>query len=264
MKKITHNLLIYKMASIITTNRGFLFACPEVTFYYNLKNTKNPKVGDKYTIQRRVDLIGIFVRGSIMNPNNWDIIGYEIKTDLESFKSDNKWKDYYYLCNKVYIVCPRDAIQPMHLPESTGLIYLTEEKNLDYYKVRRNAKSVINSGCLSKGYSALMVALRHIGRTGAWPIYQFLHMPYDDKGSGIKYRKKINLDIIINNINNSQLEFNIDYDKMSKIYYSNEEKALISRYGYQGKKEDRIPIKKSSKREYGTKKKFPYGRNRKY
>lgn len=57
---------------------------------------------------------------------NAETIGYEIKVSRGDFLRDGKWQNYLPFCNTLYFVSPRGVILPSELPESVGLLNVTE------------------------------------------------------------------------------------------------------------------------------------------
>jgi len=62
--------------------------------------------------RRRVDLIALNRRGTIA------II--EIKSSIEDFRADHKWRDYQAYCDRFYFAVPYD-FPPQALPEDCGI-----------------------------------------------------------------------------------------------------------------------------------------------
>lgn len=50
------------------------------------------------------------------------MIGYECKSGRKDFLSDKKWQGYLPLCNELWFIAPKDAIDPAELPETVGLL----------------------------------------------------------------------------------------------------------------------------------------------
>lgn len=266
---LSHNEIIYRLARKISTHRGFLFAVPEVTFYYNIfKSFGDFRVKEKGTVQRRIDLVGVFVRHSIMDVESWDVIGYEIKKDHADFNRDHKMIDYYRLVNKLYLVCPRDVVKKEELPsDRMGLIYFSSKDAENYYRCVRLAKNVDRdtNKILDKKSAVSLSALRHINRGGAWPLFQFPNQPYSGDRSGIDYGLELKNQREYEE--RYQLEFDMDYSREVT-----DDEMRINRWDYVGKhknKED-VEYKKpeekeeekdsSRKRFFSSKKSFSRGK----
>ena len=253
-----HNEIIHRMAKKIATHRGFLFSVPEVTFYYNInKKYGEFRVKDVGTVQRRIDLVGVFVRHSIMDVESWDIIGYEIKRDRSDFNRDHKILDYYRIVNKLYLVCPKDVVKKSDLPDDRmGLIYLSGEKSENYYRCVRLAKNVdrVDHRFLDKKSAVSLVSLRHINRNGAWPLFQYTNQPYSGDRSGIEYGLELKKEKEGAEMN--QLELDIEYDD-----WSDYDGTRINRWDYVGSYKDKDSVEykekeKEEKKEDGEGRKF--------
>lgn len=62
---------------------------------------------------RRADMIGLGETGEI-----WIV---EIKSSVEDFRSDSKWRDYLEFCDRFYFAIP-EGFNPDILPSEAGLI----------------------------------------------------------------------------------------------------------------------------------------------
>jgi hypothetical protein len=258
--RINHHFLISRTAKVITSWRGFLFACPELTFYYNLyKPVGNFKVEDPNTIQRRIDLVGVFTHGTIMDAESWEIIGFEIKTTLRDFMGDSKLLEYYRLVDKLYIVCPPKVILPQYLPkDELGLIYIED----NYTRTVKKAvaiNKIQTESSIDKKSAIILSAIRHISRTGPWPIENFQAQPYTEDGSGLKY-KYLNYYRMQDELLN-QLEFDI-----VEGYCPEENTNILNRWAFVGdittdknkvndKMKDHYLLEKQKKMEVITKQK---------
>ena len=60
-------------------------------------------------------------------PRSWvkPIIGYEIKTSVQDYARDRKWRGYLHYCHKFYFVCPAGLLTKQQVfYEEAGLIYV--------------------------------------------------------------------------------------------------------------------------------------------
>lgn len=54
--------------------------------------------------------------------------GYEVKVSRNDFLHDDKFIHYRDYCHRLYMVCPKNMINPEELPDDIGLIYYNPEK----------------------------------------------------------------------------------------------------------------------------------------
>lgn len=70
-------------------------------------------------------------------PRSWAhpaITGYEIKVSRRDFMQDLKLTDYLQYCNYLYIVAPKDVLDPRELPEGVGYMQVTANRALTKVK----------------------------------------------------------------------------------------------------------------------------------
>lgn len=65
-------------------------------------------------------------------PKSWTnlkFIGYEIKVNRSDFLNDNKFQEYYKMCNELYFVTPKGLCQTNEIPEDCGLLEVSSTGN---------------------------------------------------------------------------------------------------------------------------------------
>jgi len=82
--------------------------------------------------------------------------GYEIKVSRSDFLNDKKWVSYLAYCNEFYFVSPKGVIQVAEVPETAGLIWVTDTGNKLYTKKKAPYRE-INIDDLSKVYKSILM-----------------------------------------------------------------------------------------------------------
>lgn len=105
---------------------------------------------------------------------DWDdhVTVFEVKSCLQDFESDDKWKKYLDYCDYFYFVCPQNTITVNMLPKNVGLIWASGDINKPFLKIIRRPEklkgSKLNSAWFRKIYKRL--AFRRFAQFDGQPV----------------------------------------------------------------------------------------------